>query len=85
MADIYFWQTVYSYAFVEWKYLKFDYSFIEKFSFGSNLHKSSIGSDNCLAPNRRQAVIWTSDGLDYWRIYTSLGVHDFWQHFLLFG
>ena len=27
-----------------------------------------IGSDNGLAPNRRQAIIWTNDGLVYWRI-----------------
>ena len=31
------------------------------------------GSDNGLAPTRRQAVTWTNDGLVYWRIYASLG------------
>ena len=31
-----------------------------------------IGSDNGLAPNRRQAIIWTNGGLVYWRIYASL-------------
>ena len=32
--------------------------------------------DNDLAPNMCQAIIWTSDGLIYWRIYTSLGVDE---------
>ena len=35
-----------------------------------------IVSDNGLAPTRRQAVIWTNDGLVYWRIYASLGLND---------
>ena len=34
---------------------------------------SSIGSDNGLAPPRRQAFIWTNYGLVYWRIYASIG------------
>ena len=33
---------------------------------------SSIGSDNGLAPDRRQAIISTNGGLAYWRIYGSL-------------
>ena len=35
-----------------------------------------------LAPNRRQAVIWTSYGLVYWRIYAPLGLNELnnaWQ------
>ena len=28
---------------------------------GSNLHFSSIGSDNDLVPSGRQAIIWTND------------------------
>ena len=35
-----------------------------------------IGLDNGLAPNRRQAIIWTNDGLDYWCIYASLGLNE---------
>ena len=31
-----------------------------------------IVSYNGLALNRRQTVIWTNDGLVYWRIYASL-------------
>ena len=37
---------------------------------------SSIGSDNGLVPNRRQAIIWTNDGIVYRRIYASLDLID---------
>ena len=37
---------------------------------------SGIGSDNGLAPNRRQATIWTNDVLGYWRIYALLGLNE---------
>ena len=33
------------------------------------------GSDNGLAPARRQAIIWTNDGLGWWRIYASLDLN----------
>ena len=39
-------------------------------------YKDSIGSDNGLAPSRRQAIIWINDGLIYWRIYASLSVNE---------
>ena len=32
---------------------------------------ATIGSDNGLAPNRPQTVVWTNDGLISWRIYAS--------------
>ena len=35
-----------------------------------------IGSDNGLAPNRRQAIIWTNDDLVHWRIHASLGLNE---------
>ena len=35
--------------------------------------KPSIGLDNCLAPYRRQAIIWTNTDLIHWRIYAVLG------------
>ena len=41
----------------------------------STSHLASIGSDNGLVSNMRQAIIWTSDGLAYWRIYASLGLN----------
>ena len=36
----------------------------------------SIGSDNGLVPNRQQAIIWTDDGLGWWRIYVPLGLNE---------
>ena len=36
----------------------------------------SIVSDNGLAPNRRQAIIWSNDGLISRRIYASLGLNE---------
>ena len=48
--------------FVEWKCMIFDKSFTEVYSYGSNKQYSSIGSDNGLAPARRQAIIWINDG-----------------------
>ena len=38
-------------------------------------HHWLTGSDNGLAPNRRQAIIRANYGLVYWRIYGSLGVN----------
>ena len=49
-----FSQTTFSNAFSWMK--------IYEFQSGSNQHFSTIGSDNGLAPTRRQAFIWTSDG-----------------------
>ena len=42
-------------------------SIIEICSLGFNWHVI-IGSDNSLLLNRGQAIIWTNDGLVYWRI-----------------
>ena len=49
--------------FREWKYMNFDYDFTEVCSQRSNWQYSSMGSDNGLAPSRRQAIIWTNDDL----------------------
>ena len=53
-------QTTFQMHFLEWKCLNFNWNFTEVCSQGSNWQFSSIGSDNGLAPNRRQAVIWTN-------------------------
>ena len=37
-------------------------------SLGSNWQYVINGSDNGLAPIQPQAIIWTIDGLIYWRI-----------------
>ena len=69
-------QTTFSSAFPWLKLLYFNHNCNEICSLGSNWHYGSNGSDNGLAPNRRQAIIWTSNGLGYWRIYVSLGLND---------
>ena len=48
--------------FLEWKCLSFDQDSTEICSQGSNEQYSNIGSDNGLAPARRQAIILTNDG-----------------------
>ena len=35
------------------------------------------GSYNVMAPNRRQDIIGTDEGLIYWRIYTSFGLDEY--------
>ena len=49
--------------FLQWKLLCFDSNFTEICSQGYTSCYSSIHSDNSLVPNRRQAIIWTSDVL----------------------
>ena len=63
---------------IEWKLSNLNYNLIELCSLGSNWQYGSIGSGNGLAPNMRQAIIWTNDDLGYWCIYTSLGVNEQW-------
>ena len=48
--------------FLEWEFMNFDYDFTEVCLQGSKKQYSSIGSDNGMAPTRRQAVISTTDG-----------------------
>ena len=48
--------------FLEWKCMNFDWDFTEVCSLGFSWQYSSIGSDNGLAPTRRQAIIWTNGG-----------------------
>ena len=45
-------------------------------SLWSNWQYGSIGSDNGLAPARREAIIWSNVGMLYWRIYASLGLNE---------
>ena len=47
--------------FLDWKCTNFDKDFAEICSLWSKYQYSSIGSDNGLAPARRQAIIWTND------------------------
>ena len=48
--------------FLQWEYINLDWHFIEVCSQVSNQQYSSTGSDNGLAPARRQAFVWTNDG-----------------------
>ena len=73
-------QMTFSNAFLWWKCMNFDYNFTEVCSQGSSLQYSIIGLDNGLAPNRRQAIIWTNDGLCFCHIYASLGLNELKFH-----
>ena len=48
--------------FLEWKCVNFNKDFIEICFLGSNQQYLIIGSDNGLAPARRQAIVWTNNG-----------------------
>ena len=61
--------------FLELKFPYFDWNYTEDSSQGSNWLSTSIVSDNGLAPNRWQAIIWINDGLVYWCIHVSLSLN----------
>ena len=48
--------------FIKRKYANCDWCFTEVCSWGSNNQYPIIGSDSGLAPTRRQAIFWNSDG-----------------------
>ena len=62
--------------FLEWKPLNFKDDYTETCSLWPNRKYGSIGSDNCLAPNRQQAIIRSNADMLYWHIYASLGLND---------
>ena len=64
--------------FVFW--LKFHWNF---FPLRVQLTKPSIGLDNGLAPNRRQAIIWTNADPVHWRIYAALGGDEYQVRFCI--
>ena len=41
-----------------------------------NQQQASIGSDNGLAQNRQQAIIWTNDDIVFLRIYVPFGLNE---------
>ena len=59
--------------FREWKILYLDKNCTDVCPQGANWQSSSIGLNNGLAPNRRQAIIWTNADPINWRIYATLG------------
>ena len=74
MATIF--QTTFSNAFSWMKMMEFRLEFQCNLFQGSNWQYASTGSDNGLAPYRRQAIIWTNFGLVYRPIYASLGLNE---------
>ena len=54
---------------LSWTAITWEENFTEQ---GFNYNNLNIGPDNGLVPNRRQAIIYTNNGLVYWRIYASL-------------
>ena len=69
--------------FREWKILYFDYNFTDVCPQESNWQSSSIGLDNGLVPNRRQAIIWTNADPINWRIHATLGGDELTQMFIV--
>ena len=62
--------------FPEWKCVYFNYDFTEVCFWWSDLQYTTNGSDNGFALVRRQAIIWTNDGLVYWCTFVSLGLSE---------
>ena len=69
-------QTISSNIFPLMNCLNFSYNITGVCSSVSNRQSAIIGSDNCLAMNRPQAIIWTNIGLVYWSMYVSLGLNE---------
>ena len=58
--------------FYECNVLYFGSNFTRGGSLGSNWQQPSIGLNNGLAPNRRQAIVWINADLIQWRLYVAL-------------
>ena len=71
-----FSQTIFSSAFLDWKPSNLKWYCVIMGFLKSNLRHVIIASDNGLAPNRQQAVIWTSDDLVYRCVYASPGLSE---------
>ena len=56
-----------------WISIKISLKFLPK---GSINQYPSNGSNNGLAPNSQQAIIWTNGNLDYSLIYASFGLNE---------
>ena len=68
------WRTILlSFVFLYGNYRIFGLIWHWKFFSQDPINKySNTGSGNGLAPDRREAIIWTNDNLVYWRTYASL-------------
>ena len=78
-----FANDIFKCIFVNEFFFYFDKNFTDVCSQGSNWQSSSIGLDNGLAPNRRQAIIWTNADPINWRIYATLGGDELTQMFIV--
>ena len=74
-------QTIYLNAFAWMEILEFQLNFIEICSLWLNWQCTIIDSDNGLVPNRRQAIVWSSNGGFYWRIYASFVLSELTNKF----
>ena len=77
--------TTFSSAFSEIKSLVFWFEFHLILFPTVQYTEPSIGLDNGLAPNRRQAIIWTNVNPIHWRIYAVLGGDEFLYNVLYDG
>ena len=69
----YFDRRQFQMHFLEWKWQNSDSNLTENCTEDSNGQQASIGSNNSLASNSRQATNWSNDEPVYWRIYAALG------------
>ena len=69
-------QTTFSNGFLWMKMHEFQLKFHWSLFLEVKLTIFSTGSDNGLAPTRRQAIIWTNDSLDHRCTYASLGLNE---------
>ena len=67
-------QATFSNAFCSVKMYGFWLRFLWSLFLSFELTISQHCSDNGMTPTRRQAIIWTNDGIVYWCIYVSLGL-----------
>ena len=62
---------------LKWKHFSFKQNFTEVWSLVFKWQYESINSDDGLAPNRRQAIMWNNVDMLYWRTYASHELNEF--------
>ena len=73
--------NIFKYNFANKKTSRIDFSFTKVYSLGLNWWQVIISTGNCLAPTRRQAIVWINADPVHLRLYAllgldGLGVHD---------
>ena len=69
---LWFYKPHFQMDFLQWKYFNFDWKFHRNL-FPKGVIDPTLVQINGLAPNTREAIIWTNDCIVYCRIYTSFG------------